>query len=274
MNTFYKRLWSAFYSFMQVQFFLSLASLPLLIAWGLPFSLMSVIGNLIFTPFLSLFLLLSCILFFFELLSLPTGLLIALLEKLFSFWMYCLSFGSTRWLYGIDEYGFFIAIFCFIIAGILLHHRRYGQAKNHWYFSALLLAIPFIYQTARSYSFKKFLITCSKKTALATRSKGKISVFDKGALGEKQASNTWIQYSFLPEVLKKCGCTQFDTITTLNPTTRTLDALIALCNHATINTLIIEHPHHRSSDYRKKWKELESKLKNKKINLKILNVPG
>lgn len=102
-----------------------------------------------------------------------------------------------------------------------------------------------------------------------TSSKGKATVIDKGALGEKQAASAWIQYSFLPEVLKKCGCTQFDTITTLNPTTRTLDALIALCDHAAVNTITIQHPYRMPRDYKKKWQLLESELKRKKISLKI-----
>lgn len=267
MTILYIKLRTWFYNFMQVQLFLSLISLPVLVAWGLPFSLMTVCGNLLFTPLLSLFLLCSSFVFFFELLSLPNNFLITILEKLFAFWMYCLRFGSTSWLYGIDYGGLLISLLCALCACLILQHRAWGRPRKSWYLFALLLCIPFTYQKISSYFPRKAHITCLRKTALISSQNGKVSVFDKGALGEKQAAGTWIQYTFLAEVLKKCGSITFDTITCLNPTVRTLEAVATLCQHAPVAKIIVQHPYRKSQDYKKAWHALEYLAQQEKVKL-------
>ena len=72
LNRFYNHI----IQFLQVQLFLSLASLPILVAWGIPFSLATVAGNFLFSPFLTLFLLLSSLIFFTELIFIPNAWLI------------------------------------------------------------------------------------------------------------------------------------------------------------------------------------------------------
>ncbi len=242
---------------MHVQLFLSLISLPVLVTWGLPFSLTTVFGNLLFTPFLTLFLLISTGIFFFELLHISNNWLIHALEKLCAFWMYCLDHGSTTWLYGIDYYGLIICILCAFTACILLHHKHWGREKNSWYLFLLLLLVPFTYQKIRSFFTQKGHITCIKKNALITSSNGTISVIDYGALGEKKSAGTWIQYTFLAEALKQCGSVQFDTVTCPYANSQTLEALNTLCRHARVKKIAITHPNRQTKQYRDSYKLLE-----------------
>ena len=242
---------------MHVQLFLSLISLPILVAWGLPFSLTTVFGNLIFTPFLTIFLLISTGIFFLELLSLPNGWLIYLLEKLCTFWMYCLDNGSTAWLYGIDYYGLIICSVCALTACVLLHHKQWGREKNSWYLFLLLLLAPFIYQKIRSFFMQKGHITCIKKNALITSNNGKISVIDYGALGEKKSAGTWIQYTFLAEALKQCGSVQFEMVTCPYANAQTLEALNTLCRHAQVKKISITHPTRQTKQYKDRYGLLE-----------------
>jgi hypothetical protein len=46
-------------TFTQTQLVITLISLPILVAWGLGYSVMSLVGNLLFSPVLTLFLILS-----------------------------------------------------------------------------------------------------------------------------------------------------------------------------------------------------------------------
>ena len=62
----------------------TLVSLPILIMWGLPFSLAASIGNIAFTPLLACFLAISSLIFFTELLFIPNAMLISLLSTLAS----------------------------------------------------------------------------------------------------------------------------------------------------------------------------------------------
>lgn len=257
MNKFILTTKSWFYSFMHVQLFLSLASLPVLVAWGLPFSLMTVLGNFIFTPFLTFFLLISTFIFFSELLHIPNDFLIYALEKLYALWMYLLEYGSTAWLYGIDQWGLITGCLCTLIACILLHHKQWGREKNSWKVLSFLLLTPFLYQKVRSFFPQKSHIFCIKKTALITSDKGIVSVIDYGALGEKKSAGTWIQYTFLAEILKQYGSVRFGTITCPYANTQTINALIALCKHAQVQSIVISHPPRRSQEYKDRYKELE-----------------
>jgi len=83
--------------FIIVQLFLTLISLPILVAWGLPLSILSPIGNLIFAPLLTLFLLFSSLVFFCELIYLPNAWLVWPLELITSAWhkLLCLEQGTS-----------------------------------------------------------------------------------------------------------------------------------------------------------------------------------
>lgn len=258
MNKFKSTAQTWFYNFMHVQLFLSLISLPVLVAWGLPFSLMTVGGNLLFTPLLTLFLLISTSIFFFELFHIPNSWLIYLLEKLSGFWMRLLEYGSTSWLYGIDQWGLLICAFSAFIACIILHHKQWGKEKKSWILFSFLLLLPFFYQKIRFFFPQKFLITCIKKNVLITSHKGILSMIDYGALGEKKSANTWIQYTLLPQALKKAGSVRFDTILCPYATLSTLEALIILCNHAPVKKIVITHPQRQSRHYKKCYKDLKA----------------
>jgi len=83
-----------FLRFIQVQLFITTISLPILLSWGLPISLLSPLGNLIFFPVLVLFLLLSSLVFFFEIIHIPNEWLIYCLEKVTLAWFSILSIGN------------------------------------------------------------------------------------------------------------------------------------------------------------------------------------
>src|SRR5437763_195216 len=89
--------------FVQLQLFITLFSLPLLISWGIPLSLLSPLGNLIFGPVLTIFLFLSSLIFFSELIGIPNGLLIALLEKITTWWLCIMHANTQSWLVGFSQ---------------------------------------------------------------------------------------------------------------------------------------------------------------------------
>src|SRR5579862_7575785 len=97
MKQFLNRLYTTSITTLSMQLFLSLVSLPILASWGLPISLMSPIGNVIFSPLLTLFLLLSSIIFFCELFCIPNEFFVWLLELVSQVWRWGLSctYGSA-----------------------------------------------------------------------------------------------------------------------------------------------------------------------------------
>ncbi len=269
MNTLKNKLCTAFYSAMQVQFFISLISLPILVAWGLPFSVMTVLGNMLFTPILMLFLLISSLIFFSELLHIPNGLCVLALEKLFALWMYLLQFGSTKWLYGIDHAGLVLCAIVACATAIILQHRQWGRQKKSVPLFALLLITPFAYQTVRSWWPKKGSITCIRRTVDLQKKSGKINIYDRGALGEKKSSGGWVQYTLLPEALKQCGSIRFGTIECPYCSENTLKALSTLCKHAPLDRVVITHPARQSKEYKSELKKLIKELAERNITLEV-----
>ena len=252
MNKFKQTILSWFYNFLHVQLFLSLMALPVLVAWGIPFSLTTVAGNLLFTPFLFFFLFISTALFFSELLQIPNKPLFYLLEKLYALWLFLLNKGSNNWLYAIDMWGLFFCIIASLTACIVLHHKQFGREKNSWKILIPLLLLPFLYQQIRAFLPYHGTLTCIKKTALITCCQGKVSIIDYGAFGEKKSAGIWIQYAFLSEIIKRCGSLKFDLVTCPYPTVRTLEALETLCQHAPVKKILITHPARRSKEYKKR----------------------
>ena len=93
------RLSSQLLTYFHTQLFITLISLPLLLSWGLPISLASIVGNLLFAPVLSAVLLLASLIFFGELFSLPTTLLTLIFEWITHGWFSLLTRGSPSWLW-------------------------------------------------------------------------------------------------------------------------------------------------------------------------------
>lgn len=110
--------------FLHLQLFLSLISLPILIAWGLPFSWLTFVGNLIFTPFLTLFLLVSSLIFFAHLVSIPCGFLVSILEKITSWWIFLMQWSDRHWLMGFARPSLMV-LFCIpVIAVLIVQSKR------------------------------------------------------------------------------------------------------------------------------------------------------
>jgi len=102
MKTTAKKCMLAFYSYLlsftQTQMLLTLLALPILVGWGLGWSLMALVGNLIFTPVLTVFLVISSLLLFTQLLGIPNGYLALALDKLTVVWDKVLHLGSPSWI--------------------------------------------------------------------------------------------------------------------------------------------------------------------------------
>lgn len=83
-----------------LQIILAFVTTPILIGWGLPISIVGLVSNLIFTPFLCGFLFLASIVFITQLLYIPNDLLLYPIEWCSSLWIRLLSINSPSWLVG------------------------------------------------------------------------------------------------------------------------------------------------------------------------------
>lgn len=259
MSRYLKNIFHNFVNFLTVQLFISLATVPILMMWGIPLSIMTPAGNLIFNPFLSIFLLCSSLIFFTELLCIPNQWLILILEKFTTFWSYCLSFSCKSWLFGFYQPLIGI-ISCIIIGGILLtHHHKWGQPLYNacllLTLSVLLICIGFFRPLNTS-----FTVPCGRKKIFVDVQNGRVAVNENGALACKRNPEDWILYTLVPEIIKKTGRTTIDTMTVHSAHQNTFDALIALNQRVQVKSITL--PYFNAPDSKFFWRRFFALRKN------------
>ncbi len=223
--------------FMQVQLFLSLVSLPILVAWGLPISTMTAAGNFLFNPFLSVFLLFSSLIFFTELAYIPNGWLIFILEYVTKFWLWCLSFGQTSWLFGFCRPSLTLLTIVGIGAFLIMQHKRLGKVVPSLITLSLLCLCTTFYLMQTKPKIQRMSIPCGKKAVTITVTFKKVTMIDNGALASNFSPSSWVQYTLLPELAKKTGQTKINHVIITNPNGFTFEALSTLCQHAPVTTI-------------------------------------
>jgi len=253
MNKHFTRISYSLLRFVQLQLFLSLATLPILVSWGLPLSAMSAVGNFVFSPFLSIFLLCSSLIFFTELLYIPNSWLIVCLEKITNGWMYCLSFGSKSWLIGFYKPSLWILCLFSLCAFLIVQHKKSSRLLVSLSALLILLTITTTYLNYTKPCQNNFTITCGRKEIAITLKNNKVTLHDNGAFAKKLSPRSWVQFTLLPELIKKAGITTLETIIVEEPNTLTFEALVTLCEHVQIKT--IELPYFDTELSKSGWRQ-------------------
>lgn len=223
--------------FIILNLFITIVSLPIMAAWGLPVSWLSPFGNLIFNPFLTIFLLVSTLLFFCELLSIPHGFLDRLLEYIASIWNYLMHLAPQNSFFGCPRSALYaltiLSILTLILLALPYFQRQYPRAA--------LLILLFgctltVLKAAQPADLSKTVV-CNKKHVRLIRESGKTILIDDGAFSEKTNPQAWVQYDLLAEIIKETGSPRVDYLLLSRPTIRALQAATALMQHAHVETI-------------------------------------
>lgn len=199
--------------FMIVQLFLTLVSLPIIIAWGLPISLLSPVGNFIFSPFLTLFLLLSSIIFFTQMIGIPNQIAIWLLEKVMSVWNYALTFSSSWAMCAFKKPPLLVLITIPLLTLFLSRHPRLHTPKNK--LAGLCAMTIFTWMLLSFWPTEKNwikTIDCNNGFVTLIRHNGKTTLIDAGMIGRKISAPSWISYTLIPEITKLTGSLKIDSL--------------------------------------------------------------
>ena len=224
---------------LQLQLFISLISLPILISWGLPFSLLTFLGNIIFSYFLTAFLLISTLAFFLELLSIPNGICILILEKISSLWLSFLSLVSDQsWFIGFSSPHPLILVAILILTLLIVHTKIIASRLTMSLLIASLIIsglLTFIIPPKNSRSLLRF----KNKQITLNREKNEITCLDEGIFGSHSNYSSWIEYTLTPELRKLSGNTIIDHYICLDCNEKTFYNLRLLCSTITIKNLYI-----------------------------------
>ena len=229
-----QQLHAALIDFFIFNLFLTLVSLPIMVAWGLPLSWLSPIGNLIFSPFLSAFLLISTVSFFCELLQIPHGLLDRLLEYVAFAWQYILNLAPHNSSLGCTQTAFYLLLCISIATFILLMIPTFRVAQKRLIaLSILFFCTLAILKVAQPKDLHTTL-PCINKTIEIIRAGNETALIDRGAFSERASPASWMQYHCIPDLIKTTGSLSVEHLILPRPTIRALEAAIALMQHASV----------------------------------------
>jgi hypothetical protein len=223
-----------------VQLFLTLISLPILIGWGLPLSLMAPLGNLLFSPILGLYLVCAMFLFFTELFGIPNSFCVWALETVSAFWLWCLGVLERSVQIGFARPHFLFLCIIPILACIIIWYCR--KRLNHrciaW-LSGLLASVCFALHTTQS-TTKHFTVARGKTELTCTIADGHVALIDsEGVLSHSTSADEWVIYHLIPAITAQTAATQIDHCMIVHPRQRTFEAITALCSRMRIGHVYI-----------------------------------
>jgi hypothetical protein len=210
------------------------------VAWGLPLSWATIVGNLIFTPFLFLFLMISALLMITQLLCIPNGLLCHALEQLSRIWLFLLHQGSTAWLLSLPTPPLAI-LFIFPAGALAILALKKLTFRMH-----LVALSMFLLVLASSLLLRPtppFLATldCGHAQLTIITNKTKTVLIDPGALSHSGSPDHWCEFTLMPYLAQQFGRNYFDAIIILQPSARTFCAITQLARMHAIGTVYLPH---------------------------------
>lgn len=237
---FYASVYRWILRFITFQLFISLMSLPLLIAWGLPLSVLSPFGNSLFNPLLTLFLMLSALIFISEIIYLPNQWLCWLLEKTNTLFVATSSYADSSWLVGIRQLPLPL-LFAIPIIGlwiIITPRLRTQGARVLALAGTLMIIFSGAYWTNSSYVGTYNSTSKNKPIALAYADHT-LAVFDFGSLNTSFRCRTWWDYTLMSQITKKTGKTTIDYLVLLAPSEKTFDGVTMVTTITPIRHVVI-----------------------------------
>lgn len=204
-----------------IQLAISFVYIPILIYWGLPISYMSVIGNLIFAPFLFLFIFLSFIIFSTEILMIPNNFLCTLLNYFSALWIKILALGSPKWLIGFACPGiFWLAIFT--ISGIIV----IWMLRTTKIFIRIIILLCVLTSQLAILKYaqllpKKHIIIYRQTPINITNNNNILTMSITHTTFYEKNFKQWFLRSMQPELYKTFGHAKIQKIVLINPTKHT-----------------------------------------------------
>lgn len=217
--------------------FLSLISLPILVAWGLPLSWLSPFGNALFNPLLSLFLLICSLSFVCEIIGIPHALLDQLLEQLAGCWHYALHQAPSAMLYGFYTPSWWLLGSIAITAIAIVMHPRLRSPKMRLASLSFLLFVSMSFLQAYRPKTVHDQVACNAGQLTILHANNKTIVIDPGFIGSRISAPSYMQHTFLPELLRRTGRLTIDYFIMLKPSILTFSALQAIVDSAPIGTI-------------------------------------
>lgn len=240
MTAFFRGAYHWVTRFIQLQLFVTVLSLPILIVWGLPVSLLSPLGNLLFGPILTLFLFLSSLLFFTELFYIPNTYIAYPLELLSAKWLAGMNCADQRVLIGFTQPPLWFLIAIPLAACLIIQHKKTSSViRSSICLTALLIVASLYLKLISTPHDLCSSISCNGGQVHVIYSNKKTVIIDPGVIGKRISAASWVEYTLIPEIIKLTGSTTIDHFIMLQPSQMTFEAATTLCSKMIVGTIYL-----------------------------------
>lgn len=258
--------------FCHLQLFLTTLSLPILIIWGLPLSFLSPIGNFIFGPVLTAFLLISSILFFTQLLHIPNSFFGMLLEWITHGWHFILRFANTSTLIACERPPLWLLLPLPVCTLLLIHIPFFQPRKRNMFSLFVLLCIPYLYTLLFHASSGILPVACTRSAVTLLKHDGHVFVIDPGAIGQTPSASSWVTYTLTSNLAQKTGSLVVDRFIVMRLGSRIFEALTTLLSKITIKEIMI--PYWNGHIPKNSWRAYKKFTKKaRELNCRITRIP-
>lgn len=217
-------------AYLEVQLFITNMSLPVLIWWGLPVSLASPLGNALFSPILTLWLICSSLLFLTEFLCIPNTFLIYLLDYLTKIYTWLLSWAPRWCMLPIYKPPLLILVLFGIVTLYILQSTLFTRPwqRIHAYILSFLVFIVVCSTLRLCMPPRIHTLDCPPGTLTLMATSEKTIVIDPGYLNKNWSDQSWIEYQLTPYIIQYTGNDFIDTLILLKATQKTFENLTRL----------------------------------------------
>lgn len=238
-TTYITKLKNHFARLFYIQLVMSIYSMIIVVFWGIPFCPLSFLGNIFFSPVITVFLGLCSLLFFTELCFIPNTYIIYLLETLTTWWIYILQLGSTT-AYNITfakpSYLLIVTI-AYATFFIIIQPINYRK-KNIYLIS--ILGIGFWLMAHPQNSHPPIIsIACAQGHLYMIKNKNELTIVDPGNLGRYASATSYVEYTLLPTIRMHYGTETIDHMILLQPSKNLFQAMNRLLQLATVKHIYI-----------------------------------
>lgn len=226
--------------FIHLQLFITLISIPILLSWGMPISLLSFAGNLFFSPLLTAFLLLSSLVFFCQILHIPNGILISCLETITRWWLSIMQWGSSSCLIALPLPPLALLIAITLVTLIILHAKKINTAyKGIACYGLALVTFCILLKCMGTPVTCVEKLDCNKGQITIIKTDTQITIIDPGVIGRRLSAPSWCEYTLLPHLAKQYGATTIENLIVLQPNRIIFDALASLQEKISIKNIYL-----------------------------------
>jgi hypothetical protein len=240
----------------QTQLILTIVAFPILVGWGLGTSFMTFVGNLVFTPILLLFLVVSSLLFFTELFGIPNSALTHILNLITFYWDKVLAWSYPSWIITCAYPGFWPLLLVTLVALWIIQHRKLNSLTKKMIAMGIILLVMvsglliFSYVQQRRSGNSTFIYhdTLTLKTVNQS-----LFLIDDGFFARKKAAENVVLFEIKPYLVKNIGSTHITAIIITKPSLGSFTAASTLCKYCFVDAVFVAYTKQKLSKH--VWKE-------------------